>query len=77
MNFIDQILQGSATVSELDEKVKFWHSHDTKNSLQEFLGLSTGEAELWLKSNNSAFNDIVYCRKNHVDIKTYLKEKGK
>ncbi len=67
-NFIDEIFQGTATIDELDHKVGFWHTHQTNNSLQDFLGLSDQEYDLWMKSSNDIFNVFIYCRKNDISI---------
>ncbi len=33
--------------SDLDGRVEYWHTHDTGNTLQEFLGMTDSEYEKW------------------------------
>lgn len=78
MNFIEQAVQGSAPISEIYEQVEFWHTHETGNSLQDFLGLTEQEMEFLLYSDtDEVLEDIVYCRRNNIDIESYMKAKGK
>lgn len=76
MNFIEQVIQSTASISEIDDNVEFWHTHDTGNSLQEFLGMTKEEFELWAKSGDDILNDIVYCRKNNLTISEYISRKS-
>jgi len=51
--FIDACAAGTAAPSELDDYVEFWHTHDTGNSLEEFLGLTTEEFDQLLRADAS------------------------
>jgi len=31
MNFIEQVIQGTASTSEIYDRVEFWHTHETGN----------------------------------------------
>lgn len=75
-NFIEQVVQGITSISEIDDKVEFWHKHNTGNSLEDFLGLTKEEFELWTKSDNDILNDIVFCRKNNLAISKYIRMKS-
>ncbi|WP_312692255.1 hypothetical protein [Caproiciproducens sp.] len=67
MNFIEQVVQGSASISEIYEEVEFWHTHETGNSLKDFLGLTEKEMKLLLYSDtDDVLEDIVYCRRNNI-----------
>lgn len=76
MNFIDQVTQSAASIAEIDDNVEFWHTHDTENSLREFLGMTKEEFELWAASGDDILNDIVYCRKNNLTISEYISRKS-
>ena len=76
MNFIEQVIQGIASIAEIDDKVEFWHTHKTGNSLEDYLGLSREGFELWAKSGDDILNDIVHCRKNNLAISQYINRKN-
>ena len=45
--FADDFSHKTAT---MDEKVEYWHTHDTGDTLREFLGMSQDEYDAWLVS---------------------------
>ena len=64
--FIEDGLNGDASPSNLDDYIEYWHTHDTESTLQEFLGMTDYEFELWGKSSDTIVGDIferryVYC----------------
>lgn len=61
--FIDACLNGQASLNELDNYIEYWHTHNTGNSLREFLGLTNSEYEQWAKSSDSIFKDIIQARR--------------
>lgn len=63
-NFIDDCLAGKASVSDLDDYIEYWHTHETGNTLQEFLGVTEAEYGQWLKMGDySFFQSILEQRK--------------
>ncbi|MCL2049607.1 MAG: hypothetical protein FWG87_12890 [Defluviitaleaceae bacterium] len=61
-NFVNDCLNADATIQDLDGYIEYWHTNETNNTLQEFLGLSDYEYEQWGKSSDSIFRDILSCR---------------
>ena len=51
------------TAADLDALVEYWHTHETDNSLQEFLGISREEYQLWLTEGDQALLDAVRQRR--------------
>lgn len=45
MTFLEAYLNGCAAFTTLDNWIEYWHTHDTHNTLKEFLGLD--EDEYW------------------------------
>lgn len=70
-NFIDACLYEDTDLDGLDQYVEYWHTHDTKNSLREFLGMTEYEYEEWLKNDDSIFRDILRCRVDHTPFEKY------
>lgn len=70
--FIDACLSGDATLSELDSYVEYWHTHETGNSLQAFLGLTDFEYEQFVKSD-TILKDILYCREKNISYEDYVR----
>jgi len=48
-NFMDDYLCGDAKLEDLDNYIEYWHTHDTKNTLVEFLGITSYEYNEWIK----------------------------
>lgn len=69
--FIDDCLNADATLFQLDVYIEYWHTHDTGNTLQEFLGLTDYEYEIWGKSSDIIFRDILRCRREGIDFEDY------
>ena len=42
------------TVRDLEKRVEYWHTHDTNQTLREFLGISQEEYKLWLTEGDDA-----------------------
>ena len=72
ISFIDDCLNADATLFELDDYIEFWHTHDTGNSLQEFLGMTDYEYEQWGKTSDIIFRDILRCRQENINYEDYL-----
>lgn len=72
--FIDACLNGQASLNELENYIEYWHTHNTGNSLREFLGLTNSEYEQWAKSSDSIFKDIIQARRKENSIKEISKK---
>lgn len=71
VSFIDDCLNADATLFELDSYIEYWHTHDTANSLQEFLGMTDYEYEQWGKTSDIIFRDILRCRQENMNYEEY------
>lgn len=69
-SFIEDYLHGDATLSDLDNYIEYWHSHETGNTLQEFLGMTDYEYEQWLYAADAIVN-IIQCRRHGIDFFEY------
>ncbi|MDE6021605.1 MAG: hypothetical protein K2H01_11495 [Ruminococcus sp.] len=72
-SFIADCLSGDATLSEIDDYVEYWHTHETGNSLQEFLGLTDFEYEQYVKSLDTILKDILRCRQKNISYEDYVR----
>lgn len=72
ISFIVDCLNADATLFELDNYIEYWHTHDTGNSLQEFLGLTDYEYEQWGKTSDVIFRDILRCRQENISYEDYI-----
>lgn len=70
-SFVDACLSGNATIFDLDNYIDYWHDHDTEETLQEFLGITDYEYELWGKSKDTIFRDILRCRQENIKLEDY------
>ncbi|MGN0476425.1 MAG: hypothetical protein ACI4HM_03705 [Ruminococcus sp.] len=57
--FLEDCLNSKAELSDWDKYIEYWHTHNTNNSLREFLGMTVQEYERWLKYNDSFLEDIL------------------
>lgn len=71
-SFIIDCLNADATLFNLDDYIEYWHTHDTENSLQDFLGLTDYEYEQWGKTSDIIFRDILRCRREGIDYENYI-----
>ncbi len=53
--FVQRCIDGRAAISELDDYIEYWHTHDTEVGLSDFLGLTRAECEQWAKRNDTEF----------------------
>ncbi len=72
ISFIDDCLNADATLFELDDYIEYWHTHNTENTLQEFLGLTDYEYEQWGKTSDIIFRDILRCRREGIMYEDYI-----
>ena len=63
-NFMVDCLNRNAKTSDIDRYVEYWHSHETGNSLKEFLGMSDSEYEQWAKNSDAVIEHFITERKN-------------
>lgn len=59
MTFVDNILEGNATIKDFDEYVETWHEADTTMSLEEWLGITKEEYNRLAQSKPSQFYDLL------------------
>lgn len=48
--FVEALRAGEIHVGEIDDYIEYWHTHNTNNSLKEFLGLTQQEYDMWVAS---------------------------
>ena len=70
-SFVEACLNADATLFDLDDYIEYWHTHETGNTLQEFLGLTDYEYEQWGKSSDIIFRDIIRCRQEGIAFSEY------
>ena len=52
--FVMALIAGDVSMEDLDDFVRYWHTHDTGNGLREFLGLTQEEYTQWCHSSSDA-----------------------
>ena len=70
-SFVEACLNADATLFDLDDYIEYWHTHETGNTLQEFLGLTDYEYEQWGKSSDIIFREIIRCRQEGIEFSEY------
>lgn len=70
-SFIDGCLYGYTELEDLDVFVEYWHTHETGNTLRDFLGMSQFEYEEWLKFGDVIIRDILRCRVDNTPLHEY------
>ena len=50
--YAEALRAGEIFWDEIDDYVEYWHTHDTGNSLQDFLGMTKDEFVAWVKNDN-------------------------
>lgn len=71
LKFLDACLQGEALIEEIDDYIEQWHMSEVDEELDQFLGFSEDEYELWLHNDNSVINSILFARKNKMPLRHY------
>jgi len=71
-NFINDFLSEGLLIEEIDDYVEYWHNNDCKESLQEFLGFTDYEYEVWMQQGNDVVRDILYCRRHDLILEDYF-----
>lgn len=62
ISYINACLSGIAAIDDIDAYIEYWHTHDTRTSLTDFLGMTREEYSRWLKSG-TGLEDILHARK--------------
>lgn len=58
--FVEDVLNGKATVENIADYIEYWHKNDTDCCLQSFLGFTDEESEFWLTADDAtALPEIV------------------
>lgn len=70
-SFIDGCLYGDTELEDLDAYVEYWHTHETGNTLREFLGMLQFEYDEWLKLGDIIVRDILRCRADNTPFHIY------
>lgn len=63
-NFVSDYLDKRATIDEIDDYVKYWHTHETGLSLQDFLGFTDEDMAKWMMYGNDVVKDIILDKMN-------------
>lgn len=62
--FIDDCLQGYATLDDFEDYVEYWHTHETGNTLSEYLGLTNDEYSQFLINSDDYLSEVLKNRRN-------------
>src|SRR5437867_3353404 len=75
-SYLDQCVDGDASLGEIDRFVAQWHNDKTITApLSEFLGFSWKEYKLWAE-RPEALIYIVFAHKNNIPLMKALKQKA-
>lgn len=61
-SFLEKCMNGDADLSQLEDYVIYWHTHDMGISLRDYLGLTPDEYAAWEKGDDSVFEDFLQSR---------------
>lgn len=67
-NFINACIEKKAKPREINDYIEYWHTHNTNNSLREFLGMTVEEYDMYSKSKDGIVKSIVKSRVNNKKI---------
>ena len=71
-NFILDCLEEGVFIEEIEDYVEFWHTNETNESLQDFLGFTDEEYRDWLIYGDSIVRDVLYCRRHEISYASYV-----
>ena len=71
--FVEQCLEGTATLDEIDDFVEAWHEGDDPRDLHDYLGLTWEEYALF-GERPEALRYIMFSRKHGVPVEDVLQE---
>lgn len=61
-NFVSDYFEKQISIDEIDDYIKYWHTHKTGVSLRDFLGFTDEEYLKWMKDGNGVIKDILLDR---------------
>lgn len=68
MNYMEMLIEGLVTESEIDDYVDRWHEDERiKCNLHEYLGMSLDEYSIWVTKPSSLL-DIVSARRKAINL---------
>lgn len=67
--FIEQLI--SNELLDINDFVEYWHTHKTKVSLREFLGLTEFEYNVWAVNTDKILNSVRECRIKGISFEVY------
>ena len=70
-NFIADFLDEGLILEDIDDYVEYWHNNEMSQSLKDFLGLNDYEYEAWLQKGNDVIRDVLYCKRQNLNLKDY------
>lgn len=70
-DFITGCLYGDVELEDIENYVEYWHTHETNNSLCDFLGMTKYEYTEWLKYGDTVLRDILRCRVDKIAFEQY------
>ena len=70
-SFIDACLYGTGDIEDIYDYIKYWHTHETNKSLEEFLGLTDYEYNIWIKNDDNVLRDILRSRADNLPFEKY------
>lgn len=70
-SFIDECLYGLGDIEDIYDYIQYWHTHQMDISLEEFLGLTDYEYNVWIRNDDNILREILRCRKDNIPFETY------
>lgn len=61
-NFVSDYFEKQISIDEIDDYIRYWHTHKTGVSLRDFLGFTDEEYLKWMKDGNGVIKDILLDR---------------
>lgn len=71
--FIDKCINGDVLYEEIDEFVKAWHEGDSKEAIEDYLGMTNQEYSLWV-SDPKVLPFIITAHRDNTPILKLLEE---
>jgi hypothetical protein len=66
--FAAALRAGEVVAEQIDDYVEYWHTHDTGNSLMDFLGMTKDEYVRWLRNPTVKLYEILGAKKPKIEI---------
>ena len=71
--YLDQVLDGAALWTDIDDYVQRWHDERPQDELHEFLGFTSDEYALWVEQPR-ALRLIIAARERHQPVQELVTE---